>query len=102
VTRAGVKSDPSGAVLRALRELARGRGQAIVAEGVEMSAHLEVVRSFGFDAAHGYLLRHPGPTLDAASMDLDELAGRPDAVQEPATSRPGRPGGGGRRQPRSR
>jgi len=87
LVRAGVKTDPSGAVLRALRELARGRGQAIVAEGVETPAHLEVVRALGFDSAQGYLLQRPAAELNAARVDLDRLAGlgrEQHAVSAPA------------------
>jgi diguanylate cyclase (GGDEF)-like protein len=82
LVRAGVETDPSGAVLRALRELARGRGQTIVAEGVETAAHLESVRSLGFDAAQGYLLKRPAPRLDAVTLDLERLSAR---TEEPSS-----------------
>jgi diguanylate cyclase (GGDEF)-like protein len=73
LVRAGARNDPSDAILRALRELARRRHQSMVAEGVETPEQLEVVMSLGFDAAQGYLLHRPAPGLDAPVLDLDAL-----------------------------
>lgn len=73
LVRAGARNGPSDAVLRALCELARRRGQTIVAEGVETPLQLEVVRQLGFDAAQGYLLGRPAPGLEARALDLDAL-----------------------------
>lgn len=78
LVRAGARNDPSDAVLRALCELARRRNQTIVAEGVETTLQLEVVRRLGFDAGQGYLLGRPAPGLDARTLELDGLADRPE------------------------
>ena len=79
LVRAGAASDPADAVLRALAGLAGARARSIVAEGIETAAQLEVVLELGFGAGQGYLLRPPGPLLDAPPVDLLRLAGlRPD------------------------
>ena len=93
LVRAGAASDAADAVLRALRGLAKRQGQVIVAEGVETAAELEVVLELGFDAGQGYLLRRPGPLLDAEPVDLFQLSGlRPFPVvpaARPAVPAPG-------------
>ena len=76
LVRAGTESRSADAVLRALQGLAGRRGQSIVAEGVETPEHLEAVLGMGFDAAQGYLLRRPGPELDAPALDLAALLPR--------------------------
>jgi len=75
LVRAGTASGSSDAVLRALRDLATRRGQTILAEGVETADQLESVLALGFDTAQGYLLRRPGPKLDAEPLDLALLMG---------------------------
>ena len=70
LVRAGARNDPSDAILRALRELARRRNQVLVAEGVETPEQLEIVTSLGFDSAQGYLLGRPAPGLAAPDVDL--------------------------------
>jgi diguanylate cyclase (GGDEF)-like protein len=94
LVRAGAASDAADAVLRALAGLARRQGQVIVAEGIETAAELEVVLELRFDAGQGYLLRRPGPLLDAKPVDLLQLAGlRPcpvaSAAPGPAVAAPG-------------
>jgi EAL domain-containing protein (putative c-di-GMP-specific phosphodiesterase class I) len=80
LVRAGTASGSSDAVLRALRDLASRRGQMILAEGVETPDQLETVIELGFDTAQGYLLRRPGPTLDAEPLDLARLTGLGDQL----------------------
>jgi diguanylate cyclase (GGDEF)-like protein len=75
LVRAGTASGSSDAVLRALRDLATRRRQVILAEGVETADQLESVIALGFDTAQGYLLRRPGPRLDAEPVDLVRLIG---------------------------
>ena len=77
LVRAGAATGTSDAVLRALRDLAERRGQAIVAEGVETLEQLEVVLGLGFDSAQGYLLGRPSPDIDALDVDLGSLVPRP-------------------------
>jgi len=83
LVRAGAASESSDAVLRALRDLAARRGQTILAEGVETADQLERVIALGFDTAQGYLLKRPGPQLDAKALDLAQLMG----VQVPSSAR---------------
>ena len=83
LVQAGAADDPAEAVLRALRELARQRGQTIVAEGVETPDQLLAVIELGFEAAQGYLLHRPGPALDAKPLDLAKLAFPPASADEP-------------------
>jgi len=83
LVQAGTRDDSSEAVLRALRGLARQRGQTIVAEGVETPDQLLAVIELGFDAAQGYLLRRPGPALDAPRLDLARLAFPPEVTTPP-------------------
>jgi diguanylate cyclase (GGDEF)-like protein len=91
LVRAGAASDAADAVLRALAGLAKRQRQVIVAEGVETASELEVVLELGFDAGQGYLLRRPGPLLDAGPVDLLQLAGLrpcPAAAAAPGTAVP--------------
>ena len=76
--QAGTRDDPSQAVVRALMELARRRGQMVVAEGIETPEQLVSVIELGVDAGQGYLLHRPGPALDAGPLDLARLAFPPD------------------------
>ena len=78
LVQAGARDVSSGAVVRALRELAQRRNQTIVAEGVETPEQLVAVIEMGFHAAQGYLLHRPGPALDAESIDLARVAFPPD------------------------
>ncbi len=78
LVQAGARDDSSEAVLQALCELARRRGQTIVAEGVETPDQLLAVIEIGFDAAQGFLLHRPGPLLNAERIDLARLAFPPD------------------------
>ncbi len=78
LVQAGVLDEASGAVLRAIRELAREQHQMIVAEGVETPDQLVAVIELGFDAAQGYLLNRPASSLDAGPADLPHLAFPPD------------------------
>jgi EAL domain-containing protein (putative c-di-GMP-specific phosphodiesterase class I) len=84
LVQAGAADNPSGAVLRALRELARQRSQTIVAEGVETPEQLLAVIELEFDAAQGFLLHRPSPTLNAQRLDLARVVFPP----EPASVRP--------------
>ena len=49
------------AIVNAMVELARSLRLAVVAEGVETPAELEMVKRAGCDEAQGYLLGRPGP-----------------------------------------
>ncbi len=88
LVQAGAADDPAEAVLRALRGLARQRGQRIVAEGVETEDQLLAVIELGFDAGQGYLLHRPAELLNAESIDLARLAFPPEVATEqgPASS----------------
>jgi diguanylate cyclase (GGDEF)-like protein len=66
-------NEPSAEILNALRDMASRRGAVVIAEGVETSAQLRLVRSVGIDAAQGYLLGRPGEPLAAATIDIQTL-----------------------------
>ena len=61
LVQGGILHDPSHGVLRALQELAARWSATIVAEGVETSEQLAVIRELGITAGQGYLLGRPGP-----------------------------------------
>ena len=69
-------SKGSDVILRGLGEIARRSNMTVVAEGIETPEHLEMVIDHGFGAGQGYLLKRPGPFLDAPTLDLDVLLGR--------------------------
>ena len=66
-------NEPSAEILGALRDMASRRGAVVVAEGVETSAQLRLVKSVGIDAAQGYLLGRPGEALTVDSIDIQTL-----------------------------
>jgi diguanylate cyclase (GGDEF)-like protein len=65
--------DPSHAILRALQSLAAQWNASVVAEGIETSEQLAVVRDLGISAGQGYLLGRPGKHPKADQIDLDGL-----------------------------
>ena len=73
LVQGGVLHDPQHAVLVALQQLAAQWNASIVAEGVETSGQLGVVRSLGISAGQGYLLGRPTSVMAEAAIDLDEL-----------------------------
>ena len=84
LVRAGARHEPSEAVLRALQEMARQRGQTVVAEGVETPELLESVLELGFEYGQGYLLGRPAPLLDAPNLVLIDLMTAPVPSTESA------------------
>jgi len=76
LVRKGVLSKTVDDVLHGLGEIAKRRNMTVVAEGIETPEHLDSVISRGFGAGQGYLLKRPGPLLDAMDLDLDLLLGR--------------------------
>jgi diguanylate cyclase (GGDEF)-like protein len=73
LVQGGIDHDPSHAVLRALQGLATQWQASIVAEGIETSEQLAVVRDLGISAGQGYLLGRPGRQPVADPVDLDTL-----------------------------
>jgi diguanylate cyclase (GGDEF)-like protein len=61
-------------IIRTLRDLADRWGALVVAEGIETSAQLKVVRSLGIGAGQGYLLGRPAEQPPTTAIDLDALA----------------------------
>jgi EAL domain-containing protein (putative c-di-GMP-specific phosphodiesterase class I) len=74
LVQGGMRHDPSHAVLHALKELATQWRASVVAEGVETSEQLTMLRAVGIGAGQGYLLGRPSPTRGSGQIDLDELA----------------------------
>jgi len=60
-------------LLQSLQSVATGVGAFVIAEGIETLDDLRLVKELGFQAAQGYFLRAPGPTLDETSRPLDLL-----------------------------
>ena len=73
LVQAGTAHDPSHAILRALQGLAAQWDASVVAEGIETSEQLAVVRGLGISAGQGYLLGRPGKAPNAEPIDLDGL-----------------------------
>jgi diguanylate cyclase (GGDEF)-like protein len=74
LVQGGASRDPSHAVLRALQELAAQWRASVVAEGVETSEQLAMIRGLGISTGQGYLLGRPGPEPTADELDLDSLS----------------------------
>jgi diguanylate cyclase (GGDEF)-like protein len=73
LVQGGTLHDPSHGVLRALQELAAQWSASIVAEGVETSEQLAVIRELGITLGQGYLLGRPDADRRAETLDLDSL-----------------------------
>ena len=73
LVQGGILHDPSHGILRALQELAARWSAAIVAEGVETSEQLAVIRELGITSGQGYLLGRPDTGRNAETLDLDSL-----------------------------
>ncbi len=69
----GARHDTSHAVLRSLRDLAGRWGAFVIAEGLETTEQLHMIRQLGMSAGQGYLLGRPGNDVGLASFNLDDL-----------------------------
>jgi PAS domain S-box-containing protein len=58
------ESTASQEVVRAVVSLARGFGQRTIAEGVEDSATMDLLRELGVDCAQGFAIARPAPVAD--------------------------------------
>lgn len=79
LVQGGATHDPSHAILRALQGLAAGWNASVVAEGIETSEQLAIVRELGISSGQGYLLGRPGSDPLVDPVDLDALA-KPDEI----------------------
>jgi diguanylate cyclase (GGDEF)-like protein/PAS domain S-box-containing protein len=70
---ARIGEDGGGQMVRTVATIARNLGLAVVAEGIETSEQLRVVRALGCEYAQGFLF---SPALDPAAM-LDLIASAP-------------------------
>ena len=59
---------PSEVVVRALLDIARKLGMRVVAEGIETSQQVAVLRQFGCLIGQGYLFSRPVPAQDATRL----------------------------------
>ena len=81
LVQGGILHDPSHGILRALQELAARWSAAIVAEGVETSEQLAVIRELGITSGQGYLLGRP-------AADRTRRGARPRLAHAPGWRRP--------------
>ena len=92
LVQGGTNHDQTLSVLGSLVDLARRWGALTIAEGVETAVQLQMIRELGVEAAQGYLLGRPGPSLDLETIDLDALVGpvpvTTAAYREPAPEAP--------------
>ena len=89
----GAESASSQAVLRSLRDLAGSWGASVIAEGIETTNQLRVVRDLGIPAGQGYLLARPTGNTSIRAVDVSSIqAGvtvlerRTQKVAEPMTA----------------
>ena len=73
LVQSGVLRQSSMAVMRALRDLAVRSSATIIAEGIETTHQLEIVRDLGLAAGQGYLLGRPSRTLVTEPADIDDM-----------------------------
>jgi EAL domain-containing protein (putative c-di-GMP-specific phosphodiesterase class I)/AmiR/NasT family two-component response regulator len=67
----GVDADPARrALASALVHFASDIGAMVIAEGIETTAELEVLRDLGVEFGQGYLMARPGPLPILATIDL--------------------------------
>nr|WP_201153109.1 EAL domain-containing protein [Rhodothalassium salexigens] len=72
-------SQQSAAIVRGVIGLARGLGVPVVAEGVEQTAHVDMLREEGCDQMQGYLIGRPAPIEDYGDLVFDQpLAAQPE------------------------
>jgi len=73
-----IDSNQSDAALaRAIIGMAHGMNMQVVAEGVETTAQLELLQSYGCDEAQGYLLAKPTTPLNITAIASSPLANKP-------------------------
>jgi diguanylate cyclase (GGDEF)-like protein/PAS domain S-box-containing protein len=83
---AGLGEDHSDTeIVRAVLALGRSLGLSVVAEGVETTRQLALLRDLGCPRAQGFLLGVPAPPdqLDPVGRDLPALTGAPDQPRLP-------------------
>nr|MBA2556465.1 bifunctional diguanylate cyclase/phosphodiesterase [Chloroflexota bacterium] len=78
LVQGGAMRDSSLAVVGSLRDLASRWGAMVIAEGVETSHQLGVLRALGITAAQGYLLGRPSERIDLGPVDLEAMMVRND------------------------
>lgn len=71
------------ALVRSVLAFAREVGTSVIAEGVETSDELKVLRKAGVNLVQGYLLARPGPPWPAISVTGARLAAVADLVSGP-------------------
>jgi diguanylate cyclase (GGDEF)-like protein len=86
LVQGGEVHESSMSVISALQDLARRWGASVIAEGIETSAQLRVVRALEVGAGQGYLLGRPGSAedliaLEAKGVDIEGLAKKDDWLQ---------------------
>ncbi len=62
------KKDDCAAIIRAVTRLGGNLGMITIAEGVETSEQLEILRTEGCTQAQGYLFSHPMPAHEIATL----------------------------------
>jgi EAL domain-containing protein (putative c-di-GMP-specific phosphodiesterase class I) len=76
---ASSKQDQS--IVQAMVDLAHGLDHAVLAEGVETAAELDVLRRIGCEMVQGYFLGVPMPSADALVLAVSSRTESPDQAQ---------------------
>jgi diguanylate cyclase (GGDEF)-like protein len=72
----GLPGHVDSGIVRAVLELARHLGLAVVAEGVEDQVTLDLLRQWGCTMAQGYLVARPQPAVDLTAWLVEREARR--------------------------
>ena len=73
LVQSGVRRVGARAVLESLRDLALSQNARMIAEGVETSRQLQVIREMDIGAAQGFLLGRPDASVDKTFVDVRQL-----------------------------
>jgi diguanylate cyclase (GGDEF)-like protein len=73
LVQSGARRVGARAVLESLRDLAASQNARIIAEGVETSRQLQVLREMDIGAAQGFLLGRPDASMERTFVDVERL-----------------------------
>jgi diguanylate cyclase (GGDEF)-like protein len=86
---AGLGADATlGLLTRAIVQVGDDLGLAVVAEGIERSEQLEMLRAMGCRLGQGYLVGRPMPAAASYALTGPPVAGKPSADAQPPAALP--------------